>query len=122
MEFMSKNKESNRSDRPGIVVEGQSDEVSPYERAVLLAMEGDDVRIDHIVKMDSRGVVVLPSEVRERSDIGRKGDLLLSIVKAGTTTAILLIPANSVHYASSDRTEAQSLRPITRRSLTCDDP
>ena len=40
MEFMSKNKESNGSDQSDTVVEGHSVKVSPYERAVLLAMEG----------------------------------------------------------------------------------
>ena len=57
-------------------------------------MAGVKVDLNHILKINERGVIVIPREVMKKMNIGCGGELLLvTMAQAGMAPMIVLIPA-----------------------------
>lgn len=63
------------------------------EPALQSTITGGKISIDYILKVDKRGLIVLPKEIREKLDVGCSGKLLLmTLVETGRPSSIVLIP------------------------------
>jgi bifunctional DNA-binding transcriptional regulator/antitoxin component of YhaV-PrlF toxin-antitoxin module len=68
-----------------------------HESVTQSAAVDEDVTLNQIVKINDRGVIVIPKEIMEKMDIGRERDfLLLSIERDGKAPVIVLLPSNQL--------------------------
>ncbi|MBI0583210.1 MAG: hypothetical protein ISF22_03180 [Methanomassiliicoccus sp.] len=55
----------------------------------------EEVKIECIIKINDRGVITIPREVRDKLDVGCGGKLLVvSVARAGKARTIVLMPLN----------------------------